>query len=344
MTTAYTELKAMTRGVYDLQKLRMQVGLRCVANFRAKLKVHESDVTPELDEEEAEAEKKGELGAKALKVIDELRKSYRRLTDGVVAKKRHLPAKEGFVGDEIISSYSELVLFRQYAELEAEEAIQFRMLEGLLQEVPVYRSWLQHQIGIGPAMAAVLLTSLDPHKARHVSSFWKFAGLDVGPDGRGRSRQEAHLVEREYINKAGKVATRRGITYDPWLKTKLTGVLAGSFLRSGSSWRRVYDAYKTRLMTDPARIKITVGEWKKLYKQMTDGDTSIDITRYWTPGRIDKASKRYMIKMFLAAFWNEWRLSEGLDVTKTYHEDKQGHVHGGFPSRTTAPWTGHPTP
>lgn len=304
-------LNIMVRGAYDLQKLRIQAGLRLCANFRAKLK-------EPAEEEEAPSD---ELSEKAEKIIDMLKKSYARLTDGV-ARNRTLPKEEGFTGDELISEYSELVLVDQYTRLEAQERLQFRQMTSVLEKIPIYNHYLADERGIGPAMAGVLISYLDPRKARHISSFWRYAGLDIGPDGQGRSRRAEHLVEREYTDKNGEVKTRQGVTYNPFLKTKLAGVLAGSFLKAGSRWRETYDGYKHRLETDPAREKCTVAQWKK---RRAAGE---DVTKLWTPGRIHNASSRYMLKMFLAELWTKWRTLEGLPVTPTYHERMRGYGHG----------------
>jgi hypothetical protein len=286
-------LRAMVRGAYDLQMLRMQMGLRLCANFRAKLKKREGE--PELDEET------GELSEEALEIIVELKKSYRRLTEGV-AKHRTLPARKGFIGDDLISTHDELTLIDHYLTVEAAETKGFRGMQGTLDTIPIYTEYLAHQRGIGPAMAACLIAGgFDIHIARYVSSFWKYSGMDLGPDGMGRSRRKEHLVERKYINRHGKEATRMGVTYNPWLKTKLLGVLAGSFLRSGSPWRAHYDAYKHRLVSDPGRQKVTLAEYKRMHA--ADEDTS----QVWPPNRIHKASSRYMVKMFLAEFWAKWR-------------------------------------
>jgi hypothetical protein len=301
------------RGVYDLQALRLQSGLRLAANFRAKLKRHADDAAPpEMATGDAE------LSPEAESILDQLRSSYKSLTAGI-ARNRQLPDREGFVGDPLISSYAELILIHQFVVLEREEAAQFRLLGDLLEEIPIY-AWLKGQRGVGPALAGALISRLDPHRARHISSFWKYCGLDVAADGRGRSRREEHLVERTYINKAGKEAVRRGITYDPWLKSKLF-VLAASFLRAKSPWADVYRQYRHRLETDPQRIKLTVTAWKKRHAA---GD---DTTHLWPPGRIDMAAKRYTIKQFLAALWIEWRRLEGLPVTESYHSAVLGHDH-----------------
>jgi hypothetical protein len=304
-------LRMMVRGAYDLQALRMQAGLRLCANFRAKLKedipVVDGEVPPD------------ELSDDAIKVIDLLKDSYRRLTDGI-AQNRTLPSQKGFTGDELISTFTELTLVDQYIRLESQETLQFRQMTATLEKIPIYINYLDHQRGIGPAMAGALIATLDPQKARYVSSFWKFCGLDVGADGRGRSRRAEHLVERAYTDKNGKQATRMSVTYNPWLKSKLF-TLAASFMRSNSPWREIYDGYKHRLMTDPMREKIDVKEWKKCYA------AGEDCKNLWTPGRIDMAAKRYMLKMFLAELWTTWRKLEGLPVTETYQEAKLGHRH-----------------
>jgi len=306
MDSSVKYLRTMVRGAYDLQKLRIQMGLRLCANFRAR-----------LGKPEEEAGEEGELSSAALDLIALLKASYGRLTDGI-ARNRTLPAREGFTGDELIGDFPELILVDQYVRLERDETTNFKQLTEVLDTIPIYTEYLKEQRGIGPAMASVLISYFDPAKARHVSSFWKYAGLDVGPDGTGRSRRKEHLVKRTYTDRNGEEQERDGITYEPFLKTKLMGVLAASFLRSASPWRKVYDDYKHRLESDPARTKITVAQWKKHHRA---GD---DTKHLWTPGRIHTASSRYMIKMFLAEFWATWRRLEGLPVSEPYAVSKQG--------------------
>lgn len=318
-TTNIDALRLMVRGAYDLQGLRMQVGLRLVANFRSKL----------TDQPSQEEEGEDEMSEEAVKLIDQLKASYRRLTDGV-ARNRTLPDEKKFTGDELVSTFAELTLVDQYIRLEKQENLQFNQFVYTLEKIPIYNEYLKDQRGIGLAMAGVLITYLDPHNANHISSFWRFAGLDVAEDGAGRSRRKEHLVERTYINKAGEEATRMSVTYNPFLKTKLAGVLGPSFIKTGSPWRQQYDNRKHRVQTDPNRMKITVGEWQAKYKKLKreNPDATIgDMKEFWTPGRIHADANRYMVKMFLAEFWTRWRTLEGLPLTPTYHEGVMGHVH-----------------
>lgn len=297
-------LRAMVRGSYDLQSLRIQSGLRLCANFRAKLGQQAGEKEAELDDE-------------ALEVLDKLRESFRRLTDGI-AKNRTLPPKNKFKGDEIIAEYTDLMLVSAYFELERVERSQFRQLETILVDFPIYTKFLEGVKGIGPAMAAVLISEIDIHKAHYPSSIWKYAGLDVAQDGRGRSKRSEHLIDRVYTNKAGDEAERKSITYNPFLKTKIMGVMASSFLRSGSEWRKCYDDYKHRIQSDPNRIKIAAKA------AVPEG---LERHQTWSPGRIHQAAMRYMMKQFLGRLYNEWRPLEGLTVAPTYQEAKLGHTH-----------------
>src|SRR5262245_13294634 len=185
-------LRVTVKSAYALQKLRMQTGLRLCANLRAKLKGTVGDdglLDPETEE----------LSADAQKLIAELYVVYKRLTDGV-AKRRTLPRERGFVGESIISDFAELVIAHTYFEILRQEREQFRLLGEVLDTLPIYVHWLKPQEGIGPAMAGILVTYFDIHKADYPSKFWAFSGLDVGPPINGvsmaRSRRKEHLVER----------------------------------------------------------------------------------------------------------------------------------------------------
>lgn len=278
-------LKTIVHSVYDIQKLRIQMGNRIVANFKAKL-----GQKPSMPEEEMDAEGK--------KILADLRKHYRKITDGI----KVFPSQKKFVGDEVITSYTELCLLSQYLDLESYEQQHFHRLESVLVDFPIWTEWLKGVKGCGPAMAGVLISEIDIHKARYSSSLWKFAGLDVASDGRGRSRKEGHLVKVQYVNVKGEQAERNSITFNPFLKTKAVGVLGPSFLRSGSEYAKFYYDYKHGL------------ENHETYKDVTK------LHRH-------NMAIRYMIKRFLVDLYVQWRTLEKLPVAPEYHEAVLGHVH-----------------
>ena len=276
-------IKTMVRGFYDLQKLRMQMGNRVVGNFKAK-----------LGQEPGESE--DELSADAKLVLNNLRASYRRITDGV----KRVSIKN-FKGDAVIGDYADFILAQSYFDIEASETRGLNSLEKLLDDFPIYTEFLKDVRGVGPAMAGVIISEIDITKAEYPSSIHKYAGLDV-IKGEGRSRKKHHLEESTYIDREGKEQTKMGITFNPFLKTKLVGVLGTSFLRSASEYREHYDNYKNRLENAPAHKEKTKGHRHNM-------------------------AIRYMIKRFLIDLYVNWRTLEGLPVAKEYAEAKLGIVH-----------------
>lgn len=281
-----SNIRTMVRGAYDIQKLRIQMGNRIVGNFKAKLGQQPS--APET-----------ELGDDEVKVLKHLRDHYKKITDGV----KTFPRQSTFKGDEVISDYTELCLIAQYVDLEIEEHRHFSRMGTILRDYPIFIEFLDGVKGIGPAMAGVIVSEIDITKAKYPSSLWAYAGLDVAPNGAGRSRKKDHLVERDYIDKDGKDAKRVGITFNPFLKTKLMGVLATSFLRANNEkYRKIYDDYKRRL------------ENHEKYKDVSKGHRN-------------NMALRYMVKQFLVDLYVAWRTVEGLPVSLTYQEAKLGHKH-----------------
>lgn len=117
--------------------------------------------------------------------------------------------------------------------------------------------------------------------------------------GQGRSRKPEHLVVKKYIDKTGNPAERVGITFNPFLKTKLTGVLGPSFLRAGDNkYSRIYREYKEFLRNHPKHV----GKM---------------------PGHIHNMSIRKTVKMLLTDLYTAWRELEGLPVEPPYEVAKR---------------------
>ena len=280
-------MRMMVRGAYDVQKLRIQMGNRVCAQFRAKL--GQAPGTPEEEIDDAEAKE----------LLASLKAEYNRITDGIV-RRRKKPLR--FDGMALISTPVEAMLVEEYIAFEALESMQFKHMEKALESHRIWTEWMHGVRGVGPAMAGVIISEIDIYKARYVSSLWAYAGFDVASDGQGRSRKKEHLVEREYTNREGKQDTRNSITFNPFLKTKLY-VLATSFVKAGNSpYRKAYDDYKHRLESDPNHAEKTKGHRHNM-------------------------AMRYCIKRFLADLYVQWRTLEGLPVAPDYHEAKMGHVH-----------------
>jgi len=287
MSTEQDLIRSMISGFYDFQKLRIAAGNRIAAQFKAKL-----GQNPSQPEEEGITDEEDQ------NLLKTLRTEYRKLMDGV--KQVRLAT---FKATPVISTFTEFILLQQYLDLEEMEKHHAPQIEKRLVMFPIYEAFLNTIKGCGPLMSGVILCEIDITKARYPSSLWQYAGLGVGSDGTGMSRRKEHLVQRPYTDKDGTPAVRASIVYNPWLKTKLMGVLAPCLLKAANPvYRPIYDQYKHRTTTDPAKAE-------------------------WSKGHHHQAAMRYMIKRFLVDLYKAWRPLEGLPVAPEYHEAKHGHQH-----------------
>lgn len=296
-----TLIRKMTRQAYDVQKFRISCGLRIVSQFRNRFGAEEQPLT------DIEAEER-----KQQKLLAEILKSYEKAIEGVKGVRK----RSGFVFDSIVCDETDIWFIESYVRIFEEEKTSFKRLEKMLDRDPFYNSYLKKVKGIGPAMAGVLLSELNPYAAKYPSSFWKYAGLDViavfdkethelvGTEG--RCRREHHLIAVEYVDRKGETKIRRGLSYNPWLKSKLLAVLATSFLRAGNEkYVKLYQDYKFRQLNRP---------------ELKD-NPAVKIISH-------KRALRYMIKQFLVDLHMAWRLHEGLEVFLPYAEAKLGLTHG----------------
>lgn len=289
-------IRTMVRGAYDLQKLRMQAGLRICAQFRSRLGQKPGTKEEDIDDD-----------GKAVNVLKTIRAVYDKVTDGYAK----FPTKKYFKGDDVISSYPELCLIRSYFDQLANEERAFKDLKSALKDYPIWNDFMKDVKGCGPAMAAVIISEIDITRAKYASSIWRYVGLDVARDGRGRSRRSEHQIDVEYEDKDGKMKTKKSITFNPFAKTKLTGVLGPSFIKCNSPYRTHYDNYKHRL------------ENHVIYGTANDGE-ELEGYGFITGQRRHNMSIRYMVKIFLADLYEVWRPMAGLPVFKPYSEAKLG--------------------
>lgn len=283
MNHKQTMLKAAVNGFYSMQSTRIKVGNAVVGNFKSKIGQEPSKSEDTLD-------------ADAKLLLSNLRASYKKITDGIV---NMTPRK--FKKDGLIDAYSEFSLVQQYVNLVDAEDAAFKQIEYSVKEFPIWKRFLEDVKGVGPTMAAVIIASFDIHKAEYPSSLWAYAGLDV-VNGAGRSRKKEHLVDQTYIDKDGKEQTKKGISFNPFLKTKLIGVLGGSFVKTNGVYRDIYDNYKHRITNMPAHAEKT-------------------------KAHLNNMAIRYTVKRFLVDLYSAWRTIEGLPVAEEYSKAKLGIDH-----------------
>jgi hypothetical protein len=186
------------------------------------------------------------------------------------------------------------------------------------------------------------------HSQSAFSVLAQYRWVDKG----GRSRKKEHLREIEYTDKNGEPAKRVGITFNPFVKTKLVGVLGPLFIKS-VRWRDAEDEEWTSTPESRRRIKMYEdrGEVKQviehespyraiyydyknrlenhsIYGIANDGVKDADKKLITSKARRHAMAVRYMVKRFLVDLYKEWRKLEGLPLSAEYSEEKLGIEHG----------------
>lgn len=180
--------------------------------------------------------------------------------------------------------------------------------------------WLLEQRGIGPVLACGLLAYFDPARARHASSYWKFAGLAVSNGHADRlvaakvihpksgpcrecdcTKYEADPVSEDELCTCGHALKIEGqkAPYSKMAKWLCFNV-ASSFLKSGSPYKRVYDEAKVFYL---AKYGTKAGQKDHAHK----------------------AAMRKMVKRFLVEFWKVGRAEAGLPIDEPYIFGPGGH-------------------
>lgn len=135
--------------------------------------------------------------------------------------------------------------------------------------------------GVGLILAAKVVALVDIERADTVSALWRYAGYSVVDGKRERNKKG----EKSHYNSRLKTAC--------WL-------VAGSFLKSSSPYRRIYDSAREYYSANRPE---------------------------WTDGHRHNAAMGRMIKVWLQHLWLKWRQMEGLPTNNPYAIDKLAHTH-----------------
>lgn len=338
------QIRCLISNVYDLQNMRISAGNRITTSFYISLGI---DVSKKL--EEAEGDNK--------KFIDKLKKEYSKITDGIIAEKMSVNKSIKTLNGSKESALSyirndvDYNLVDSYMKLVQSEEAAIKVLDKFVKQHPMWERFFEPIKGCGTLMSAVCLAYLDPYKARHVSSFFRYCGVDtvqdedengnkifIAKEGKlkyhkvrqvlkddsyiyedvetgeryegnvvvsehGRSKRDTEMFD--YTKADGTIGQKRGITYNPIVKTKLLGVLSGCLLKAKDPvYSKIYYDYRARL------------DKSAYHKDKSDSQKN-------------RMALRYMIKQFLRNLWTTWRDLEGLPVDNPYEVEKLGNTpHG----------------
>lgn len=375
------QIRCLIANVYDLQKLRISAGNRLTMSFYVQLGIKPSESPDSAGKDEK-------------KMIDILKQEYKRITDGVAENNKSIKKtisdlqgkKDGL---KYVRSEADYKLIDSYMLLLKSEEESIKVLDRYVKDHPLWDAFFANIKGCGTLMSAVCIAYLDPYKARHVSCFFRYCGLDTVQDEdkdgnklfltkdgsfrkvrrklvytyhcdgepyfgkiiktgefdsegnevittdtgelldcdfamlngeavyedidtfeeyvgevvvseHGRRKGDTEMFE--YIDKDGNKSMKRGITYNPVVKTKLMGVLTGCLLKAKDpTYAPIYYDYRKRL------------DESSYHKNYSDG-------------RKNMMAQRYMIKQFLRNLWTTWRKLEGLPVDLPYEVAKLGNA------------------
>lgn len=198
-------------------------------------------------------------------------------------------------------------------ELKRIEEETVKEVEKLLKDVPIWETWLKHQPGIGPTMAGVIVAYIDIERAETVSKLWRYSGLAV----------DTSTGKAERRKKGEKLA------FNPWLKTRLLFVMGSNLIKAGAPTEelKLGMVKKDGTIAKVNRKARPASPWYEFYTNYKHRKASAG----WGTNDAHRhiAAMRYMVKMFLAELYNQWRPLEGLSVRPPYAEEYLGKVHSG---------------
>ena len=233
-----------------------------------------------------------------------------------------------------IKSKMDYELICSYMELCSSEERQTKVLEKEVQQHPLWDMFFKDVKGCGPLMSAVCIAYFDVDKARHVSSFWKYAGLDtftyMTSDGKlvteGRSKKHAKFTKCTYIDReTGEEKEKYGLGYNPVLKTKLCGVLADCMIKLGLEVEKDPRTKEPILDANGEKIRTAKSKYVQAYLDYLCRINQRPDTKDYTAAHKHNMAKRYMIKQFVRDLWVVWRGAAGYEVSEPYEVAKLGN-------------------
>ena len=286
-------------GFYDLQEIRISATNRLRVLIRTKVE--------DIDRSEPETKKKEKTYEK--KYSD---KNIHELLDRLV--------KEGKITDDEAQYLKDT-----YVLLEKSKKLENDYKKSMMRYVemePIYTEFLEKIKGIGAVLAANMIKEFGYcEPSTHVSSLWKYCGLDV--------------VSGQAVRKKKGVL----LTFNPRCKT-LSYLIGDSFIKHRvQPYREIYDNEKRRQWSlmehaicencgkTPYTHKTVKGKYMCKVKKGED-KTEFKFTKYYAPQNkmhCDLRSRRKMVKVFLEHYWIKARTLKGLEINKPYPFAKMGH-------------------
>lgn len=178
-----------------------------------------------------------------------------------------------------------------------------KQLEKVVKQTPEWKYYFKDIKGIGPKMASIIISEIDPVKATTVSKMWQYAGLNSAMVFGKKKDKDGNIITTTTLVKGDKATAGFILPYNSYLKTGVVGKIASQLmLAKNQKYMAVYEGAKNYYNTNP--------KWKDA-----------------TKGHINRASIRKMMKQFLADYYAFVRPYYGLETRVPYAEEKMGIKH-----------------
>ena len=316
----YSVIKQIVEAREIIKKSRIKIGNSIVNNTFLSLGKREYDNLKET------------MGIKG-DVTQALMKEYKRIKEDIHSKMLQANPKRTNLNitervfnmyapkSKIIPDFYKYSFMDIFARLEDIEDDMIKMISSTVHQEKLWKYYLEGISGCGELTAAYILASLNPYKARHPSSFIRYAGMDVRENEEGRRVGVNKSFTRElvYLNKDGEISVKKSLGYDPILKARILGIFVPSAIKAKKG---LY-----------AEIYYNAKEYYKNRPDLQEEFNSKKSTR--SP---HKMAVRKTGHLFLVHLWEAWRRIEGLPLNGgSYEKAKLNIIHNYDTPRVLTP-------
>ena len=181
-----------------------------------------------------------------------------------------------------------------------------KRLEEKVKQTKEWKLYFKDIKGIGPKMAAILISEIDPYKAETVSKIWQYAGMNSGMVPGKKKEKDGSITVTGDMVRGDKPTSGYVLPYNKYLKMAVAGKIATQLMMAKNpKYTKIYEGAKNFYNTNP--------KWKDA-----------------TKAHIHRAAIRKMIKQFLADYYAFVRPLYGLETRVPYAEEKMGIVHHNY--------------
>jgi len=183
-----------------------------------------------------------------------------------------------------------------------------RQIEG----VPIYENFLKRIYGLGPILSGALISYLDPHKADHPSSFWRYMGLHV-VNGRAVRLEKGKKID--FNKKLRPIYWKLGMQF---IKFKTP------------PYYQIYEDARereTEKLGDPLKDPRNCPRYNECISRLRAKSRRTGKPMKNPPCKlhIHLRAMRKAVKRFLTDLWLKWREIEGLPISLPYAIEVLGH-------------------